>query len=395
MKKKILLIQSTETQGNGTKPHLEDRGYKVILAGSGLTALMLARNMSIDLILLDVALPDMEGMDLCRRFRQRSDTHNIPIILITARGYLPEKSPSSAYRPDDYLAKPYTEIELDKKISVLLAPKEPGAPLPHLPDKQAGSGPLPTPALITISQQAPAQEPEPVYHEAPEAPPEAIANQVPVLQHATALPASADAFPRKAEAARKEGALDAGAASDGDLIGDGPLPLLFFPENGVTVVDPATGLFGRPQFEAMLNKEFKKAVRFKQHLSLMLIDLDGRNRGTTADEALVKAIIVLVQKTIREVDTPAWWSGESFIVMLPNTSSTDALQAAARILDSVALHPFSWPDATQVTMNIGVAGLPNPAIETQQQLVESANATMRRAKELMTPPPFDVRNLRR
>ena len=71
-----------------------------------------------------------------------------------------------------------------------------------------------------------------------------------------------------------------------------------------------------------------------------------------ADGGLVKAIIGLVQKTIREVDTASWWSGEAFIVLLPNTIRNDALQAAARIHEAVANHPFTWPDATNVTMSI-------------------------------------------
>ena len=379
MKKKILLIQSTQTQGNGTKRHLEDRGYKVFWAGSGLSALMLARNTSIDLILLDVALPDIEGMDMCRRFRQRPDTHSIPIILLVARGYRPERSSNGTYRPDDYLAKPYGESELDEKISAVLALKT-AAAQPGLSAKPAGSSPEPTPALITMRQQSPAPEPEDLQEEAPK--------PVPALPPALSPPVSSDAVASREEAASEQ------ETPDGGLQGDLELPILPFRATGVAVIDPATGLFGRPQFEAMFDKEFKRSVRFKNPMSLMLIDLDGRNRGQIADEALVKAMIALVQKTIREVDTAAWWSGESFMVLLPNTSSTDALQAAARTLEAVALHPFSWPDATRVTMNIGVAGLPNPEIATPQQLIESAGAVMRRAQELMTPPPFDTRSYR-
>ena len=98
----------------------------------------------------------------------------------------------------------------------------------------------------------------------------------------------------------------------------------------------------------MFSKEFKREVRFKQQMSCMLINLDGHKLGRKADEALVKAIINLVQKTIREVDTAAWWSGESFIVLLPNTIRNDAMQAAARTLEAVATHPFTWPDATRL-----------------------------------------------
>jgi diguanylate cyclase (GGDEF)-like protein len=161
-------------------------------------------------------------------------------------------------------------------------------------------------------------------------------------------------------------------------------------ENGVPapeeeIIDPATGLFSRKQFNAMFSKDFKRSVRFKQQLSCMLIDLDGRKMGRQGDEATLKEIVRLVQHTIREVDTAAWWSGEALIVLLPNTIKNDAVQAAMRILESVANHPFTWEDATRVTMSIGVAGLPDRQIDTEQKLIEAAAAACRRAGEFMKP----------
>lgn len=152
-----------------------------------------------------------------------------------------------------------------------------------------------------------------------------------------------------------------------------------------TVVDPATGLFTKQQFEAMFSKEFKRAVRFKQQMSCMLIDLDGEQMGRIADEALVKSIISLAQQTIREVDTAAWWTGESFIVLLPNTIRNDAVQAAARLLEAVANHQFTWPDSTRVTMSIGVAGLPDKHIDSEEKLIAAAAAACKRARDLMLP----------
>lgn len=153
------------------------------------------------------------------------------------------------------------------------------------------------------------------------------------------------------------------------------------------VVDPATGLFSRQQFEAMFSKDFKRALRFKQALSCMLIDLDGRKIGRNGDEGTLKSIVKLVQHTIREVDTAAWWSGEVLIILLPNTMHDDAVQAAARVLEAVACHPFTWADCMKVTMNIGVAGLPDPAIDTEQKLIEAAAAACKRAGDLMLPSP--------
>jgi diguanylate cyclase (GGDEF)-like protein len=154
---------------------------------------------------------------------------------------------------------------------------------------------------------------------------------------------------------------------------------------GDEIVDHETGLFSRRQFDTMFSKEFKRVVRFKQQMSCMMIDLEGGKLGRQADKSMLKAIIQLVQHTIREVDTAAWWSGEAFVVLLPNTMKNDAVQAAARVLDAVAIHPFTWADSTKVTMSIGVAGLPDRKIDTEQKLIEAAAAACRRAREFMTP----------
>jgi diguanylate cyclase (GGDEF)-like protein len=135
----------------------------------------------------------------------------------------------------------------------------------------------------------------------------------------------------------------------------------------------------------MFLKEFRRAVRFKQQMSCMLIDLDGQQMGLMADEALVMTIIQVVQRTIREVDTASRWSDDAFMVLLPNTIRNDAVQAAARILEAVAEHPFPWPDATRVTMCIGVAGLPDRNIDSAPKMLEAADKACRRAREVMSP----------
>jgi diguanylate cyclase (GGDEF)-like protein len=168
--------------------------------------------------------------------------------------------------------------------------------------------------------------------------------------------------------------------------GEQPSPETFLPASPEDeVVDPSTGLFSRKQFEAMFAKDFKRAVRFKQQLSCMMIDLDGRGIGRPGDEATIKSIIGLVQQTIREVDTAAWWTGNELIILLPNTIRNDALQAAMRILETVANHPFTWADSTKVTMSIGVAGLPDRFIDTEQKMLEAASMACKRAGDLMRP----------
>jgi two-component system cell cycle response regulator len=423
IKKSILLIQSAETQGNGTKRHLEESGHEVFWAGSGLSALMMTAKKTMDLIILDVALPDIEGLDLCHRFRQRTDTHSIPIILLTAYGYQPARTSIKTFEPDAYLAKPYGESELDDLIAMVL---EARAKIEQAEEQSSSAlqkkEPLVTESrvprtamkpdlkLVSNSGKLILLQPDPISGDAaailtdkdrerrpalkvvPALRPAPALDGAPVTQPQTSLTVAPF---REEETMVRASDLTPGPEVNPENAATEQSPLLTFRVAGNAVVDPATGLFGRPQFETMFSKEFKRAVRFKQQMSCMLINLDGHRLGRRADEALVKAIIGLVQKTIREVDTAAWWSGESFIVLLPNTIRRDALQAAARTLEAVATHPFTWPDATQVTMSIGVAGLPDKNIDCEQKMIEVADAACRRAQEFAVPPPFDVRSLKR
>ncbi len=354
--KRILLIQSGQTEGNSTKWHLEESGYQVVSAGSGLTGLTLARQGSIDLILLDVVLPDREGFDLCHRLRTGIETRSIPIILLIGRGYSVDRSIPRTLGPDDYLTKPFTRQEMDTKISALI----------RLGPVRTPSVQVPSPADTPMQRTVPLSEQRP--HDDP---PQAAAER-PVRKTKGASVSYLKPLPKPDPAAAPE-------RQDPK-----PTPLLPFLGKEDTVIDPATGLFGRPQFEAMFSKEFKRAVRFKQQLSCMLIELEDLN-GKPVEGPTVRSVIALIQKTIREVDTAAWWSGESFIVLLPNTIRNDAVQAAARVLEAVAINAGMQPGSPNVAINIGVAGLPDKNIDTEKKLIESAVAACRRARELMVP----------
>lgn len=377
-KAKILLVQNAQTQGNGTRRHLESVGYDVIWAGSGMSALSVAKHHAMDLILIDVSLPDIEGSDLCMRFRSREATRSVPIILLTGRGYAPQFSGGRGSGPDDHIAKPFSEGELAARIAVALKKHQPGSQTANEPARQEAPDVVPASALLTapIAPRDPLRDRGPAAFPAP----------FPALQSPIGVIPVAAQNKGPQETKRPSLSPEAGYRRKTDV----ELQATAITENGDSVpreevVDPATELFSRKQFNAMFSKEFKRSVRFRQQLSCMLIDLDGRKMGRQGDEATIKEIVRLVQHTIREVDTAAWWAGDALIVLLPNTMKNDAMQAAMRVLESVANHPFTWVDASKVTMSIGVAGLPDRHIDTEQKLIEAAAAACQRAGEFLIP----------
>ena len=386
----ILLVQNAQTQGNSTKRHLEAAGYTVVWAGSGVSALAASKRQPVDLILIDVALPDIEGSDLCRRFRAREAMNAVPIILLAGQGYKMARSDGNNGGPDDLLVKPYSEGELDARIAVTLRKRAAGktpdaATAPPLSPQSGTAVGQPTSERTVVPQQEPGRPPAAEQkhaglHQEPVAAKgqvkQAITERTAAPQQEPVLSPAAEPKPavlQQGEQKTDQQPVQPPAAQHPDAVKEDE------------DADQGTGLFNRRHFEALFAKEFKRVVRFKQQMSCMMIDLEGGKLGRQADRSMLEAIVKLIQHTIREVDTAAWWSGEALIVLLPNTMKNDALQAAARVLEAVAVHPFTWADSTKVTMSIGVAGLPDRKIDTAQKMIEAAAAACRRAGDFMMP----------
>jgi DNA-binding response OmpR family regulator len=97
--------------------HLASRGWEVLCCADGREALSLARKQPFDVILLDLTLPALDGLELLQRLR--SDNTSTPVLVITARGQLAEKVVGFQAGADDYLAKPFDLAELEVRLQAL------------------------------------------------------------------------------------------------------------------------------------------------------------------------------------------------------------------------------------------------------------------------------------
>jgi two-component system cell cycle response regulator len=122
-KAKILLVEDDPLQANVAKEYLESSGYEIIWAENGKTAIKLAKTQPIDLILLDMMLPDLNGNEVCRWLKLNEDTKGIPIIIVSIMGSTKEKVTGLEAGAEDYLPKPYNEIELNARIYACLRTK--------------------------------------------------------------------------------------------------------------------------------------------------------------------------------------------------------------------------------------------------------------------------------
>jgi len=106
--------------------NLEKEGYQVALAADGEEALMLVDERLPDLVVLDWMLPKISGIELCRRLRGRSETRNMPIMMLTARGEESDRIRGLDTGADDYVTKPFSMTELAARIRAVLRRIRPG-----------------------------------------------------------------------------------------------------------------------------------------------------------------------------------------------------------------------------------------------------------------------------
>ena len=114
---KILVVDDEKLLVKGIKFNLEHEGYQVEGVYDGSAAVELARNGEYDLIILDVMMPQIDGLEACMRIREFSD---VPIIMLTAKGEDTDKLMGFDCGADDYMTKPFNILELKARVKALL-----------------------------------------------------------------------------------------------------------------------------------------------------------------------------------------------------------------------------------------------------------------------------------
>ena len=120
MKPSILVAEDEGALVTLLRYNLEREGYRVLEAQDGEEALLVAAEEKPDLVLLDWMLPQLSGIEVCRRLRGRQETRNVPIIMLTARGEETDRIRGLDTGADDYLTKPFSMTELLARLRAVL-----------------------------------------------------------------------------------------------------------------------------------------------------------------------------------------------------------------------------------------------------------------------------------
>ena len=133
MNERILVVDDEKLLVKGIRFNLENEGYDVITGADGMEAVELAGSENPDLIVLDLMMPRLDGLEACGKIREFSD---VPIIMLTAKADDMDKLMGFEHGADDYLTKPFNILELKARIKALLRRSRSGRRQEEKPDSK-------------------------------------------------------------------------------------------------------------------------------------------------------------------------------------------------------------------------------------------------------------------
>jgi two-component system, cell cycle response regulator len=272
---------------------LKLQGMEVTTAEDGHKALAKAREGGFDLVLLDIMMPGLDGLDCCRLIKTSTEETFLPVVLLTAKADGDSRVAGLRIGADDYVCKPFDERELLARLHNLLRLKR-------------------------------------------------MHDQI-------------------SEARQRLATL--------------------------AIQDDLTGLYNYRYLHTRMNEEFKRAERYREPLSCIMVDVDhfkdvNDRHGHDAGDQALREVSVRLLKAVREVDVVARYGGEEFLLVLPSTNFSGALSVAERVWRAVGTENVALPrNATErITVSVGVAVYPSRDIKTKDQLLKAADRALYQAK---------------
>ncbi len=289
----VLVVDDSEATRGSIRRILEEAelDLRVLEAADGAEALPLALSGEVDIVVSDIVMPRLDGIQLLRGIRQQRDADSLPVILVTSQVDSDVRSSSFEQGASDYLSKPFTAVELISRIQVQLR-------LRRLQDE-----------LRLASER---------YR----------------------------------------------------VLG---------------THDELTGLANRRHFFDTCRKELARSRRHHSAMGVAIIDVDhfrGVNHrvGYLVGDAIITEVGLLITKTLRATDTLARLGGEKFAALLPRTDIHEVRLMAERLLAVACAHAFPGHRIGDLSLSVGAAVYPAGNIETIDELVNAAEASLDLAK---------------
>ncbi|AVF05314.1 MULTISPECIES: PleD family two-component system response regulator [Devosia] len=444
MTARVLIVDDIPTNVRLLEARLSAEYYEVLTASSGAQALEICNSQDVDIVLLDVMMPEMDGFEVCRRLKANPKTHHLPVLMITALDQSSDRVQGLEAGADDFLTKPVDDTQLMARVKSLVRLKSltdelraraltgqqiaiedalramdsisasEGSVLiidtdrRHAERIQSYLTPdhkvdiLTEPADAVFQVAGGGYELALVSMSLDDFDPLRVSSQIRTVDHARNLPIILMAD--SADKPRVVRALDLGV---NDYISRPvernelqarvrtqirrhryAMELRESVNNtmALAVTDELTGLYNRRYFDRHLNVMLSKAQEQDRDIALMILDIDhfkavNDNHGHDVGDAVLREFAARLRRNIRGVDLACRFGGEEFVVLMPDTDTGQAEAVAERVRQSMVEKPFEVGPTRPLSVTVSAGvALKESQADTPETLVKRADVALYRAK---------------
>lgn len=412
----ILIVDDAPANLGLLRSMMLQQGYHTFVASSGERAIEIAQRMRPDLVLLDVVMPGMDGLEACRRLKAHPATARIPVIFMSARSDTDDIVAGFDIGAADYITKPLrlaevcarvraqlqfhssseTEQQQAERLRVIVSSMDEGLMIVEADgriqyanpacDRYLGYGPKELAGLALGDLLLPAATDEYLDYF------RAWLDQQDIERFRGA---------REVLIRQRDGALRPMDLTLSPMHGREPLFVALLhdithhkqSENALqraALLDSLTKIANRRHFDSFLEKEWQRAIRSGEPLSLIVLDVDHFKLYNDAlghaagDTCLQKVAEALQAHALRPTDLAARYGGEEFVLLFAETSAENAAALAESIrarVEALRLPNPRSPTAQSITVSIGVATMSPTQLDAIESLFVAADRAMYRAKE--------------
>jgi two-component system cell cycle response regulator len=437
MTARILVVDDVPANVKLLEARLLAEYFEVVPAFNGAEALDICENGRIDVVLLDVMMPDMDGFEVCRRLKSDPATQHVPVVMVTALDQVSDRVRGLEAGADDFLTKPVNDLQLMTRvkslvrlksltdelrlraattrnigIEELLSRRDAVTEAPAkvlLVDERTGSAERVARMLRGRCELAHAADPNAAFFQAAEGDydcivvstgfadydPLRLCSQLRALDRTRFVPIMLLAD--EGEEARLARGLDLGVndylvrpIDQHELVArlatqvkrkryNDHLRASVAQTIEMAVIDGLTGLHNRRYLDSHLTTLFERAQNRRRPLSLMITDIDrfksiNDTWGHDVGDEVLREFAARLRKNVRGIDLACRMGGEEFVVVMPDTEGVIAGKVAERIRAQIADTPFTiGPDGQTIPVTVSVG------VSTMMRGKDTAEAMLKRA----------------
>ena len=445
MTARILVVDDVPANVKLLEVRLLAEYFEVLTAFSGADALEICESGKVDVVLLDVMMPEMDGFEVCRRLKTDSATAHIPVVMVTALDEVADRVRGLESGADDFLTKPVNDLQLltrvrslvrlkmltdelrlrasttrDIGIEELLGRKDPvgdrrGRVL--LVDERVPAQARIRDMLVAVADVDVVAEPQAAFFQAAEGDydcvlvttslsgfdPLRLCSQLRSLDRTRFLPIVMLAEKGQDDIVLR--ALDLGVndyllrpVDEQELTArlrtqirrkryNQELRSSVAQTIELAITDGLTGLHNRRYLDSHLQTLFERAASRQRPLSLLISDIDRFKRindthGHAAGDDVLREFARRLRKNVRGIDLACRYGGEEFVVVMPDTEQAVAERVAERIRQEIEMLPFGPEGAAALDVTVSIGVASiSPAADTLEALLKRADGALYEAKK--------------